>query len=121
MRVVPFPVLGSASSGTVFFRVPYWNWTLCMLKICYPLHKVDVNHLRSNDVWWPRNDHGTVSIDINSIRLIPLTFHDRMLTEIVTSTSANLLRSKQGHDIWCTRSMHAGNILETDMMLNWTL
>jgi hypothetical protein len=28
MRVVPFPVPGSASSGTVVFRVPYWNWTL---------------------------------------------------------------------------------------------
>ena len=29
MCVVPFPVPGSASSGTVIFRVPYWNWHLC--------------------------------------------------------------------------------------------
>ena len=72
MRVVPFPVPSPASSGTVVFRVPYWNWILCMLKICYPLHKVDVNYLLSDDVWWPCNDHGTVSIDNNSIRLIPL-------------------------------------------------
>jgi hypothetical protein len=27
--VVPFPVLGSASSGMVIVRVPYQNWTLC--------------------------------------------------------------------------------------------
>ena len=26
---VPFPVLGSASSGTVIHWAPYWNWTLC--------------------------------------------------------------------------------------------
>ena len=29
MRVVPFPVPGSASSGTVGFRVLYQNWTFC--------------------------------------------------------------------------------------------
>jgi hypothetical protein len=29
MRVVPYPVPGSASSGTVVFRVPCWNWTPC--------------------------------------------------------------------------------------------
>ena len=29
MRVVPFPVLGYANSGTVIVRVPYQNWTLC--------------------------------------------------------------------------------------------
>ena len=72
MRVVPFPVPSPASSGTVIFRVPYWNWTLCTLKICHPLHKVDVNYLLSVDVRWPCNDHGTVSIDKNSIRLFHL-------------------------------------------------
>ena len=30
MCVVPFLVPGSASSGTVIFRVPYWNWHLCV-------------------------------------------------------------------------------------------
>jgi hypothetical protein len=29
MRVVPFPVRGTASSGTVIHWVPYRNWTLC--------------------------------------------------------------------------------------------
>jgi hypothetical protein len=29
MRMVPFPVPGSASSGTVIHWAPYWNWTLC--------------------------------------------------------------------------------------------
>ena len=29
MRVVPFPVPGSASSGMVIFRVPHQNWTKC--------------------------------------------------------------------------------------------
>jgi hypothetical protein len=29
MRVVPFPVRGSASSGTVIHWAPYRNWTLC--------------------------------------------------------------------------------------------
>ncbi len=29
MRLVPFPVLGSASSGTGIYRAPYRNWTLC--------------------------------------------------------------------------------------------
>jgi hypothetical protein len=28
IRVIPFPVPGSASSGMVVFRVPYQNWTL---------------------------------------------------------------------------------------------
>jgi hypothetical protein len=45
-----------------------------MLKICYPLHKVDVNCLLSDDFWWPCNDHGTVSIDNHSKRLIPLIY-----------------------------------------------
>ena len=31
MRIVPFPVLGSASSGTVICWAPYQNWTLCTL------------------------------------------------------------------------------------------
>ena len=30
MCVIPFPVLGSASSGMVVSRVPYRNWTLCV-------------------------------------------------------------------------------------------
>ena len=30
MHVVPFPVSGSASSGTVVVSVPYRNWTLCV-------------------------------------------------------------------------------------------
>ncbi len=31
MRIVPIPVLGSASSGTVIRWTPYQNWTLCAL------------------------------------------------------------------------------------------
>ena len=31
MRVVPFPVRGSASSGLVIHWVPYQNWTLCVV------------------------------------------------------------------------------------------
>ncbi len=30
MRIVPFPVLGSASSGMVICWAPYQNWTLCV-------------------------------------------------------------------------------------------
>jgi regulation of enolase protein 1 (concanavalin A-like superfamily) len=45
-----------------------------VLKICYPLHKVDVNCLLSDDVWWRCNDHGTVSIDNHSKHLIPLIY-----------------------------------------------
>ena len=36
MRVVPFPVPGSASSGTVIYRVPYWNWHLCVVPFTVP-------------------------------------------------------------------------------------
>ncbi len=43
-----------------------------MLKICNPLHKIDVNVLLSNNDWWPCNEHNTVSIDNKSKRLIPL-------------------------------------------------
>ena len=43
-----------------------------MLKICNLLHKIDVNILLSNIVWWPCNEHDTVSIDNKSKRLIPL-------------------------------------------------
>jgi hypothetical protein len=43
-----------------------------MLKICYPFHKIEVNVLLSNNVWWPCNKHDTVSIDNKSKRLLLL-------------------------------------------------
>jgi hypothetical protein len=57
-----------------------------MLKICYPLEKVDVNFLPSDNIRWPCDNHNTISIDNNSTRHIPL-----IDLQIVTQQFSNRL------------------------------